>query len=198
MTLRRPRAARRSSCDPLLLTTALDNLVRNAMEAAVAAKDLGKVSEPACRCSCCAEAVAAVVRVEDNAGGPLGRSWRRRLFEPFVTTKPQGIGLGLAMTRQAVEQQGGTLRLRAPASGSRFIRVRCRSRRRAHEPVDPLWSMTIVPSPPRGGGAAARGLPVRWRARCTRPARRWQARTPELVVLDRRLPDGDGLTSCPS
>ncbi len=35
-------------CDPLLLVTALDNLLRNAMEAAVAAKDLGDRPVPAC------------------------------------------------------------------------------------------------------------------------------------------------------
>src|SRR5262249_34041475 len=33
-------------CDPLLLVTAIDNLLRNAIEAAVAAKDLGRVEQP--------------------------------------------------------------------------------------------------------------------------------------------------------
>ena len=36
-------------CDPLLLVTALDNLLRNAMEAAVAAKDLGRQTHPRVR-----------------------------------------------------------------------------------------------------------------------------------------------------
>src|SRR5262245_3216232 len=37
------------TCDPLLVATALDNLIRNAVEAGVVAKDLGKVGEPAVR-----------------------------------------------------------------------------------------------------------------------------------------------------
>ncbi|MFL5350756.1 MAG: ATP-binding protein [Hyalangium sp.] len=107
------------SCDPLLLTTALDNLVRNAMEATVAAKDLGKLSTPTVRVQVRQEAGAAVVDVEDNAGGPPVEL-EGRLFEPFVTSKPKGIGLGLAMTQQAVEQQGGSLTFERILGGSRF------------------------------------------------------------------------------
>ncbi|PTL76453.1 sensor histidine kinase [Vitiosangium sp. GDMCC 1.1324] len=105
--------------DPLLLATALDNLVRNAMEAAVAAKDLGKVDSPEVRVSVRQEGDKAVVEVEDNAGGPPP-GFEDRLFEPFVTTKSKGVGLGLSMTRRAVEQQGGRLTFERIPGGSRF------------------------------------------------------------------------------
>ena len=62
---------------------------------------------------------SASVRVEDNAGGAT-QDFESRLGEPFFTTKPQGIGLGLAMTSRAVEQLGGTLRFERLPDGSAF------------------------------------------------------------------------------
>ncbi|EPX60564.1 hypothetical protein D187_002051 [Cystobacter fuscus DSM 2262] len=105
--------------DPLLLATALDNLVRNAMEAAVAAKDLGRVATPEVSVRVRQEEGHAVVDVEDNAGGPP-EGFEARLFEPFVTSKPKGVGLGLSMTRRAVEQQGGRVGFTRLPGGSRF------------------------------------------------------------------------------
>jgi|KBSMisStandDraft_5_1062788.scaffolds.fasta_scaffold06238_3 signal transduction histidine kinase len=106
-------------CDPLLLVTALDNLLRNAMEAAVAAKDLGRQTHPRVRITTRRVDGAVRVEVEDNAGGPPP-GFEAGLFQPFVTTKPRGIGLGLSMARQAVERQGGSLAFERTATGSRF------------------------------------------------------------------------------
>jgi signal transduction histidine kinase len=107
------------TCDPLLLTTALDNLIRNAIEATVVAKDLGAVAEPAVTVAAGQSNGHAYVVVEDNAGGPPS-DIEAHLFEPFVTSKPKGIGLGLSMARRAVEQQGGSLSFERSAAGSRF------------------------------------------------------------------------------
>ena len=106
-------------CDPLLLITALDNLLRNAMEAAVAAKDLGRQARPRVRITTRRVNGAVRVEVEDNAGGPPP-GFEAGLFQPFVTSKPRGIGLGLSMARQAVERQGGSLAFERTATGSRF------------------------------------------------------------------------------
>jgi signal transduction histidine kinase len=108
------------TCDPLLVATALDNLIRNAVEAGVVAKDLGAVDEPAVRIAAGRDDGQAYVLVEDNAGGPAP-DVEAHLFEPFVTGKPKGIGLGLAMARRAMEQQGGSLSFERGASGSRFV-----------------------------------------------------------------------------
>ncbi len=108
------------TCDPLLVATALDNLIRNAIEAGVVAKDLGAVEEPAVRIAAGQRDGHAYVLVEDNAGGPAPEV-ATRLFEPFVTAKPKGIGLGLAMARRAMEQQGGSLSFERDGAGSRFI-----------------------------------------------------------------------------
>jgi signal transduction histidine kinase len=106
-------------CDPLLLATALDNLLRNAIEAAVAAKDLGRQPAPWVRVAARASGDLALVVVEDNAGGPPA-GFEGQLFQPFVTSKPKGIGLGLSMARQAVERQGGRLGFERTEIGSRF------------------------------------------------------------------------------
>lgn len=108
------------ACDPLLATTALDNIVRNAMEAAVQAKDLGRIRNPRVSVRMERDELQARVVVEDNAGG-VAREVEARLFEPFVTSKAKGIGLGLSMARRALEQQGGELTYERGAGGSRFV-----------------------------------------------------------------------------
>lgn len=105
--------------DPLLLLTALDNLVRNAMEAGAAAKDVGRVEAPWVRIRSRHEGSVAAVEVEDNAGGPPA-SFEDGQFQPFQTSKPKGIGLGLAMARRAVEGMGGALVFRRTDAGSLF------------------------------------------------------------------------------
>jgi signal transduction histidine kinase len=44
------------------------------------------------------------------------------IFTPFYTTKLKGSGIGLAMVRQLVHRNGGTVRYaRAPGGGARFV-----------------------------------------------------------------------------
>jgi signal transduction histidine kinase len=105
--------------DPLLLVTAIDNLVRNAIEAAVAAKDLGKITDPTVWLGVALVNGDGVLTVSDNAGGPPA-GFEEHLYEPFFTTKAKGIGLGLSMARRAIEQQGGTLSFARTDMGSRF------------------------------------------------------------------------------
>jgi PAS domain S-box-containing protein len=62
--------------------------------------------------------------VADNGPG-VPAELRRRLFDPFVTTKPvgSGSGIGLTVSRGLVEAHGGTLALAEPGepAGARFI-----------------------------------------------------------------------------
>jgi signal transduction histidine kinase len=49
-----------------------------------------------------------VLEVSDSGPGPKPEV-AERLFEPFVTGKPEGVGLGLAVARQVVEAHGGRI-----------------------------------------------------------------------------------------
>ena len=42
---------------------------------------------------------------------------RERLFQPFVTGRPDGVGLGLSLTHRIVTLHGGTVELEARSGG---------------------------------------------------------------------------------
>ena len=50
----------------------------------------------------------AIVEIRDTGPGPSAEI-AARLFEPFVTGKPEGIGLGLAVAKHAAEAHGGSI-----------------------------------------------------------------------------------------
>jgi signal transduction histidine kinase len=61
----------------------------------------------------------AVIEVADSGPGPPPEL-APRLFEPFVTGKPEGVGLGLAVGRQVAEAHGGTLQWHREADRTCF------------------------------------------------------------------------------
>jgi len=61
-----------------------------------------------------------LVEIEDTGPG-IPHEIRDRIFEPFVTAgKKNGLGLGLALSRRAVVDQGGDMWVEA-AAGARFV-----------------------------------------------------------------------------
>ena len=69
---------------------------------------------------------AVQLSVADTGPG-LSREVRRRLFEPYFSTKSSGSGLGLAIARRVVEAHGGKIEaVSAPDRGAIFrIRIPC-------------------------------------------------------------------------
>jgi signal transduction histidine kinase len=56
-----------------------------------------------------------------DSGPGISDDDRERIFEPFYTTKVNGMGLGLAICRKIIEEHGGALRLADTSShGSKF------------------------------------------------------------------------------
>jgi C4-dicarboxylate-specific signal transduction histidine kinase len=61
------------------------------------------------------------VSVDDSGRGVL-LDVRKQLFEPFITSKVDGMGLGLAISRSLLRSQGGELRLdEVGTTGARFL-----------------------------------------------------------------------------
>jgi len=79
----------------------LINLLRNAVDASL--ETGGGV-----RVRCSTRGNNAIVEVEDDG---LGLSGSANLFVPFFTTKPNGSGIGLVLSRQIAEAHGGTVTL---------------------------------------------------------------------------------------
>ncbi len=105
--------------DAALLVSAIDNLLRNAVEAGAVARDTGLQPAPWVDVRLARDDHEAVLVVEDNAGGVDPRL-EPRLWEPFATGRAKGVGLGLPMARASVEAHGGSLTYVRSPLGSRF------------------------------------------------------------------------------
>jgi signal transduction histidine kinase len=82
------------------MQAAFMNLLINAIEAA------GEQGRVVVRGSM--EEDVYLLDIQDNGTG-VPPEFEARMFEPFATTKPEGVGIGLTMAKQAIERHGGTL-----------------------------------------------------------------------------------------
>jgi signal transduction histidine kinase len=104
--------------DPGQLRQVFVNLIDNAVHAASPRGEVvvrGRLVEG-----------AVELDVEDSGPG-VDAATRRRLFEPLITTKDRGIGLGLALVKRIAERHAGSVAYSdRPGGGARFtIRLPC-------------------------------------------------------------------------
>ena len=90
--------------DRVQIQQVLLNLIMNAMEAMSAVTTRPRLLAVATA----ADAAGVVVSVEDCGTG-LDERVLERVFEPFYSNKPQGMGIGLSISHSIIEAHGGRL-----------------------------------------------------------------------------------------
>lgn len=106
-----PTHAIPAQIDATMIGQAFTNLIKNAGEAIETMRETAPDVEftPQIRITCTQQDDLAEIRIEDNGIGlPEDTS---RLFEPYVTTREKGTGLGLPIVKKIIEEHGGTLAL---------------------------------------------------------------------------------------
>jgi PAS domain S-box-containing protein len=112
--------------DPDAMRQVMLNVLRNAVEACA----------PRGHITCTVSRGNGTLRIEVSDDGPgLPPEARRRVFEPFFSTKSRGTGLGLPISRRIVDEHKGRMRLRARRSGGTTVSIE-------------------LPAMPRGRGAS--------------------------------------------
>ena len=104
------------SGDDVQLAQVVLNLVMNAMDA------LARTPRERRRVDIRAIAQREGVEISVSDSGPgIPVAERERVFEPFYSSKPAGLGMGLAISRSIVEAHGGAIAVDgAPGGGARF------------------------------------------------------------------------------
>ena len=99
--------------DEASMRGALMNLILNAIEAM---REGGTLSINT-------DQTDETLRIEIADTGPgIGEEEAKKIFEPFYTTKEQGLGLGMPYARKIIDQHGGTISLSSqPGEGTTII-----------------------------------------------------------------------------
>jgi two-component system sensor kinase FixL len=114
--------------DRVQIQQVLLNLIRNAIEAmeGLPRRELEISTEPS------SDQMVAVSVADTGTG--LSAEVQQKLFEPFVSTKAQGMGVGLSISRTIVEAHGGSITARPNDGGGTVFRFTLRVVREGEAP----------------------------------------------------------------
>lgn len=108
-----------ANLDRQMLRRALINLVRNAAQAIThAGRQRGRIRVALRRAG-----DYHLIEIEDDGPG-IPPELEQAIFDPYVTTKPDGAGLGLAIVKKIVVEHGGSITAGSSSLGGATIRVR--------------------------------------------------------------------------
>lgn len=152
------------------------------------------------------------VEVSDNGSG-IPADARRRIFEPFFSTKPQGAGtgLGLSFSLGVVEAHGGRLELTEADRGATFL-VTLPTQGAVHSTAGPVGTEAVkAEAPPKPPAKLALvvddepeiadtlaellerdGYQVRIAGSGTEARAQLETQDVDLILSDLRMPNGDG------
>ncbi|MBC6442122.1 MAG: PAS domain-containing sensor histidine kinase [Rhodobacteraceae bacterium] len=110
ISLNLPNTVITGDFDATMINQALTNLIKNACEAIEGMQQRPDGHTPRIRIVITAADASTRIEIQDNGMGlPAGN--RSRLFEPYVTHRSSGTGLGLPIVKKIIEEHGGTLEL---------------------------------------------------------------------------------------
>jgi two-component system sensor kinase FixL len=105
-----------AAIDRTQLQQVILNLLSNGLDAAAAMPEGRRWVRMETQCN-----LNTVLLLVEDSGPGVAPADRNRIFEPFVTTKPDGIGVGLAISRSIVKAGGGEIGVEAgTGGGARF------------------------------------------------------------------------------
>ncbi|WP_018408273.1 sensor histidine kinase NtrY-like [Methylocystis rosea] len=135
--------------DRRLLSQALTNIVKNAVEGIAAREEKDALEKGRVEIRLNVRDRMAEIYVIDNGKGFPAMN-RQRLLEPYMTTRSDGTGLGLPIVAKIVEDHGGRLELLdAPSGRGACVRL-----------IVPLAAETSSKEEPRAAGAQAEKAPA--------------------------------------
>jgi signal transduction histidine kinase len=109
--------------DPVQLERALSNLVKNAIEAVPEGGKVRILAEPVSAQGNGRLHGEVRIRISDNGPG-IPPNIRAKLFQPFVSEKIHGTGLGLSVVKRVIDDHGGTIEVdSSPGHGTTFTVV---------------------------------------------------------------------------